>query len=151
MKNINILRLVKIISLVIWLVAIFIFSNQVAQDSSSLSRIFVEPIEAYVPASQGIATFLVRKSAHMFLYFILGIMVYSLSREFKLSERRRTLYSLLFVFLYAISDEFHQKFVIGRSSELRDVFIDSIAGLLGIFFCYSLYALMQRRLMSRQV
>ena len=145
MKNIKIIRLFKIISLVIWLVTIFIFSNQVAQDSSSLSRIFVEPIEAYVPASQGIATFLVRKSAHMFLYFILGIMVYSLSREFKLSDRRRTLYSLLFVFLYAISDEFHQKFVIGRSSELRDVFIDSIAGLLGIFLCSSLYIALERR------
>ena len=143
--------IIKSTAVFIWLLAIFLFSNQVAQDSSSLSSIFVEPIEAYVPASQGIATFLVRKSAHMFLYFILGIMVFSLSREFKLGDLKRTLYSLLFVFLYAISDEFHQKFVIGRSSELRDVFIDSIAGLLGIFFCYSLYALMQRRLMSRQV
>jgi len=143
--------IIKSTAVFIWLLAIFLFSNQVAEDSSSLSRIFVEPIEAYVPASQGFATFLVRKSAHMFLYFILGIMVYSLSREFKLNDRKRILYSLFFVFLYAISDEFHQKFVIGRSSELRDVFIDSIAGLLGIVFCYSLYVLMKRRLMSRQV
>jgi VanZ family protein len=137
--------ILKSTAVFIWLLAIFLFSNQVAQDSSSLSRIFVEPIETYVPASQGIATFLVRKSAHMFLYFILGIMVYSLSREFKLSDRKRILYSLLFVFLYAISDEFHQKFVTGRSSELRDVFIDSIAGLLGIFLCSSLYIALERR------
>jgi len=128
-----------------WLVAIYLFSSQVAQDSSSLSRIFVEPIEAYVPASQGIATFLVRKSAHMFLYFILGIMVYSLSREFKLSDRNRTFYSLLFVFLYAISDEFHQKFVPGRSSELRDVLIDTLAGFTGILLCSSLYIVLERR------
>ena len=136
---------IKSSAVFIWLLTIFLFSNPVAQDSSSLSRIFVEPIEAYVPASQGIATFLVRKSAHMFLYFILGIMVYSLSREFKLSDRKRILYSLIFVFLYALSDEFHQKFVTGRSSELRDVFIDSIAGLLGIFLCYSLYIALERR------
>ena len=135
----------KLKLILIWMALIFFMSNQVAQDSSSLSRIFVEPIEAYVPASQGIATFLVRKSAHMFLYFILGIMVFSLSREFKFSDRKRTLYSLLFVFLYAISDEFHQKFVSGRSSELRDVLIDSIAGLLGIFLCSSLYIALERR------
>jgi VanZ family protein len=72
-------------------------------------------------------------------------MVYSLSREFKLSDRKRLLYSLLFILLYAISDEFHQKFVIGRSSELRDVIIDSIAGLFGIFLCYSLYIALERK------
>jgi len=40
--------------------------------------------------------------------------------------------SLFFSFLYSITDEFHQLFVLGRSSELRDVLIDTSAASLAI-------------------
>ena len=38
--------------------------------------------------------------------------------------------------LYAITDEYHQTFVAGRSGELRDVVIDSLGALLGILIYY---------------
>jgi len=40
--------------------------------------------------------------------------------------------SPLFSFLYSITDEFHQIFVPGRSSELRDILIDTSAASLAI-------------------
>jgi len=42
---------------------------------------------------------------------------------------------LLSCSLYAVTDEIHQLFVPGRSGELRDVMIDSIAALVGVGLC----------------
>ncbi|MDB5163077.1 MAG: hypothetical protein JWN28_684, partial [Candidatus Saccharibacteria bacterium] len=44
--------------------------------------------------------------------------------------------SILFVGFYAISDEFHQLFVPGRSGEMRDVLIDTTAGALAVCILY---------------
>ena len=41
-------------------------------------------------------------------------------------------YAWIFCILYAMSDEFHQLFVPGRSGEIRDICIDSLGALLGI-------------------
>ena len=40
--------------------------------------------------------------------------------------------AIIICILYAISDKLHQLFVIGRSCELRDVFIDSLGSVSGI-------------------
>lgn len=52
-----------------------------------------------------------------------------------------------FVLLYAVSDEFHQRFVPGRSSEVRDVMIDTTAGVVGV----GIYALVEARLRKRRL
>ena len=75
---------------------------------------------------------MVRKSAHIFLYFVLGILIANLLASYKLKSKFVYVYSLMLVFVYAVTDEIHQLFVAGRSGEGRDVLIDSIAGALGI-------------------
>lgn len=42
------------------------------------------------------------------------------------------LFSILFCFIYACSDEIHQLFLSGRSARILDTFIDSIGGFSGI-------------------
>ena len=52
------------------------------------------------------------------------------------------LFLLLFVYfvlVYALSDEFHQLFVPGRSGELRDVMIDTAAGVVGVCLAYLIH------------
>jgi VanZ family protein len=128
---------ISIILLIFWLALIFYMSSQVAATSSGLSRIFVEPIQPYAPGfAESILTTLVRKSAHIFLYFVLGLITYSIAVKYSLRIRYKILYSWLFVIAYAISDEVHQMFVPGRSGEVRDVLIDAFAGLLGIMVYY---------------
>lgn len=123
----------KIALIAIWLVVIFLFSNQVATDSSMLSARIVDFVSSYTPSIMvDSLTFVVRKSAHVFLYFVLGLLVYSLLKEYRLNEYKRALYGTLFVFLYAITDEVHQTFVPGRSGEVGDVVLDTLAGLAGI-------------------
>ena len=50
------------------------------------------------------------------------------------NSRNRWAYfgAVLAVFIYAISDEFHQSFVAGRNSSLVDVGIDTVGACLGL-------------------
>ena len=116
-----------------WLIIIFLFSSQVATESSELSGKIVNSIAPVAPEIiKSSLTFLVRKSAHIFLYFVLGILTANLLVSYKLKAKLVYIYSLIFVFAYAITDEIHQLFVAGRSGEVRDVLIDTIAGAVGI-------------------
>ena len=69
-----------------------------------------------------------RKLAHFGLFTLGGFLLYlflvSLEDKLEYSERRLLL-SIFIGIMVAIFDEFHQKFSVGRSPELRDVFIDS--------------------------
>jgi len=77
--------------------------------------------------------FLLRKIAHISEYFIFTFVLYRAFRwSFNLSPIRLFMYPAAFAFLYAISDEIHQYFVLGRSCSFRDVLIDSI-GIIGFY------------------
>lgn len=131
--NNNIVKFYKLMLLVFWLIVIFLFSSQVATESSELSGRIVNSIAPVAPEIiKSSLTFLVRKSAHIFLYFVLGILTANLLVSYKLKAKLVNIYSLVFVFAYAITDEIHQLFVAGRSGEVRDVLIDTIAGAVGI-------------------
>ncbi len=92
--------------------------------------------------------FFVRKSAHFLIYFLLGLLTVSL-----LSEKKDFHYylicSMLFCFLYALSDEIHQAFVPGRSGNIYDVFLDSFASFLAITLYYLLFIYKKRGEISR--
>lgn len=80
--------------------------------------------------------FIVRKLAHFSIYLLLGILVFSLFKEYKYYNYKGIIYSIIIILLYAISDEVHQLFIPGRSSEVRDVLIDTIGGTTGIIIYY---------------
>jgi VanZ family protein len=71
--------------------------------------------------------FFLRKIAHVTEYLIFTFLLY---RAFRGSSNMNVfglfMYPAAFSLLYAISDEFHQYFVLGRSCSFRDVLIDSI-------------------------
>lgn len=79
-----------------------------------------------------ILTFITRKAAHTVAYLVLGVLAYNVFRQYDVSARRRVALSIAMVVAYAASDEIHQLFVPGRSGELRDVLIDTTAGVLGV-------------------
>ncbi|MFZ2454044.1 MAG: VanZ family protein, partial [Trichococcus flocculiformis] len=80
---------------------------------------------------QGALSYLVRKAGHFTEYLILAILFLRTRKE-RGSSGRSALYALLFVFLYASSDEFHQSFIPGRGPAFTDVLIDTAGGLTGI-------------------
>lgn len=74
---------------------------------------------------------IVRKSAHFTAYLILAFTVGGVIRNLKVEKPITFAITMVIVVTYAISDEFHQLFVPGRSGEFRDILIDSSGGLIG--------------------
>jgi VanZ family protein len=117
-------------------------SNQPSTVSSSQSGGFINmlcniPIIGIVVENLmkiGLAECLIRKSANIFLYFVLSILLY------KAIKGRSNIkdYSLAFILttLYACTDEFHQLFIAGRSGEFRDILVDSIGALIGLVLVF---------------
>ena len=121
---------------ILWMGFIFFLSHQEAGSSSQLSqgitRTLFNIINSVLPwldLELDFFHFIVRKGAHFSAYLILGLL---LSHALKPGDRKAYYSILLLCVLYAMSDEFHQTFVSGRSGELRDVLIDSTGSLTGI-------------------
>ena len=134
-------RIFLVLTLV-WMIFIFYLSHQPATISASQSGGFMDMLTK-LPIVGGLldelmklsfAEFLIRKSAHMFLYFVLAILIYmSISKGYSYKY-----YILAFVLsaMYACSDEIHQLFIVGRSGEIRDVLVDSTGALIGLIIVY---------------
>lgn len=142
MKKSTFIRWIPVIA---WMTVIFLFSAQTADNSTQtsslpaeiLARLFNPAIdqcsEAYKNMLLDRCQFVVRKLAHFSVYTVLGMLTYNALRGFeKLSFRLSLLFSALLCLLYAVSDEFHQYFVPGRSCQLRDVSIDFSGAVFGI-------------------
>lgn len=77
--------------------------------------------------------FFLRKIAHITEYFILVFFLYRAFRgSFNIHTFGLFMYPAAFSLLYAISDEVHQYFVLGRYCSARDVLIDSM-GIIGFY------------------
>lgn len=142
-------KVIKIILVLLWMVMIFLLSNEEAVKSSKKSDgLIIRSVELFTGKSLSVQekekvlkylVFPVRKCAHLSLYLILGILVISLLREYMVINTKLVLLSLLICVLYACSDEIHQLFVPGRSGEVRDVLIDTLGACLGVSFYYLVF------------
>ena len=132
----------------LWMAVIFMLSQQPASVSSGQSGVFVEQLRHITPnVDQQLLTFLVRKGAHIFAYFVLGILTFNALWWVDLSKfkfNRPATLSIIVCALYAASDEFHELFIIGRSGELRDIIIDSCAAMVGVFIISIFVRILQK-------
>lgn len=147
-------KIIKMIIVLICMFTIFMFSSDNDVESNKKSdgviinayKIFTRKslskkeqkkyIEKYV-------TF-VRKSAHFLIYLILGLSIISLIKEYREVDTKAIIIALIISIVYAVSDELHQTFISGRSGEVRDVIIDSLGSLTGIYLYY-LYNKIRRK------
>ena len=135
------LLLYGVITLLIMLF-IFFMSAQDGEKSSLMSHsvlvsVIGRLVERVFPKlTGGGAESDIRKYAHMFEFFCLGISAFLFFRELLVKNPRRLLYgsaaALGFSFLYACTDEWHQTFVPGRAGLFSDVLIDTAGCLIGI-------------------
>lgn len=132
----------KLILIIIWMIIIFMFSNQSATQSSKLSDSLIDNtiVKVYeifngkVNKEQRAKiidkySYFIRKSAHFTLYFILGILCFTFFKDF---TKHYVIYSIMVCFLYAVSDEIHQMFSIERGPGVIDVLIDTLGSLASI-------------------
>lgn len=120
------------ILLVMWIMIIFFMSNQPAEISNKQSDLVIKlfniiglDLNSYLGT---LTTFIIRKAAHFSEYFILYILTNNVLKYY-FNDKKNRIYSLIFILMYAISDEVHQYFIPGRAMALRDVLIDFSGGL----------------------
>lgn len=128
------------------MLVIFFMSSEVAGTSSARSNEIVRTIQSIgVSAPADLLTFLVRKAAHIGAYFVLGILLLILLKEYGLAVKKMIFISIGIAMLYACTDEIHQMFVPGRSGEVRDVLIDAAGAAVGVV----VYAALSSRLYKK--
>jgi VanZ family protein len=132
---------IKWLLVLAWMIVIFVFSNQpgdVSDENSKFVIYIFNLLGLDLNSTFGdLANFIVRKGAHFTEYFILYMFLYNAFIE-SFSFKKSLIFSLVIVFFYAASDEFHQSFVPGRGPAFRDVLIDTMGGItaLGIRYIF---------------
>lgn len=125
-------KIISIILLISWVLLIFYFSNQKGSISEENSNFIINILNSFIKINNiKNISYIIRKLAHIFLYFILYYLTYYVLYQFNINKRK--IISFIFCILFAISDEFHQLFIINRSGSLIDVFIDTIGSYLAYF------------------
>ena len=114
-----------------WMIIIFIFSSQNGEQSGHNNRFVVEILKGIGINLDSILgsmdDYLIRKLAHMTEYFILFHLLYNALHE-GYRFWKASLLSILILFIYAASDEYHQSFIPGRGPSFKDVLIDTGGG-----------------------
>ncbi len=118
-----------------WMIFIAVMSHKPANISDSYSMGIILRLDKLgVPLDSvfgDLSNFIIRKSAHFIEYMILAILVSNVLNLY-LAPKRSILITIISVFLYACSDEFHQLFVQGREGSFRDVLIDTAGGIAAV-------------------
>lgn len=140
-KNcVNLSNIFKMITIIIMIV-IFMFSSQngtqSSQISGSLQNSIIELLKEYIKIPQAfwLGGLLIRKAAHISIYFLLSISFYIGFTNNYEKLYKRNLNTALFSILYSMTDEFHQTFVVGRSGRISDVFIDFLGCVIALIIC----------------
>jgi VanZ family protein len=129
-----------------WMSMIFLASND--SKSYTHSSRLVEPLlhwlfphmsQAHVEAIHHV----IRKCAHLTEYAVLAILLWRAVRKPTRRDSRpwswrEALIAVLMVFLYASTDEFHQRFVPTRTPMVSDVFIDTSGAIVGMILLWAI-------------
>ena len=153
---------------------VFIFAQSAlpselsSEESGVIVDLIMRVIEGILPYGREVIVFAVRKGAHFMEYLILGAVLVPAVKEWRVASRLPgggsdlpeaapgllmaggAPVSWLIGTAYAVTDEFHQSLVPGRSCELRDVVIDSCGVLTGVLAALLAGWIKARRIKSRQ-
>jgi len=88
----------------------------------------------YALANPDVAEFLLRKSAHVLLFFFITVAFFLLLRQYLKSSWKALFGAALLSTVVACLDEFYQTFIPYRSGNIVDVFINMIGILLAFMF-----------------
>lgn len=151
----------------VWMCVIYAFSALNSTDSASMSGSLLAKLLALIDprwnqlssARQTAIMHMLhrgfRKCGHFSEYGVLGALltasVHFICKSRPLFPRAEILLPALLSLLYAFTDELHQRFVAGRSGELRDVCIDLAGACCGCLLMNGAISLYHRRLRRKQL
>ena len=81
---------------------------------------------------------------HATEYLILSILILNWLRNYKMKKLKSIIIPIVLSFLYACTDEFHQLFVEGRTSQSTEVLIDTSGAIIGAIIFLVLMAIISK-------
>ena len=125
--------------MVLWMFLIFIMSSFDATESANQSSFIVNIInDIFKIENVQLLSFIIRKLAHFTEYLILGFLTINMLNKNDIAKKY--IIAIIICIIYASSDEIHQIFVAGRCFAIRDILIDSMGAISGIY----IYKLLRR-------
>ncbi|MGP4073237.1 VanZ family protein [Piscibacillus sp. B03] len=127
------LTILSWIFVVLWMMLIFYLSHQPAKSSQKLSSSVTDAVFGrHKGTKMSQLHHYIRKGAHFFVYFVLGVLIMIALLVSGWSDLNAVGITFVVCSIYAMSDEFHQRFVPGRGAQVSDVLIDVAGASLGI-------------------
>ncbi|MFB1082236.1 VanZ family protein [Jeotgalibacillus sp. JSM ZJ347] len=80
----------------------------------------------------GFTEFLIRKGAHLGIFFLISFFMYHVIFYLLKFTWRSIALTLFLTLLIAMADEYHQQLTGGRTSSVNDVILDMLGGLIGL-------------------
>ena len=151
-----VIRMISLVATLALATMIFVLSSQPAKESKKTSEKVLEFIQKNehisktLPEKKWKKIEIIREIAHIFLFLLLGISSSAFACTFTAHWAMPPLSSTLFCALYSVSDEFHQKFVDGRSWEYKDLMFDCIGYMSGIVITMTVYYIIKYVTNSRR-
>ena len=133
----NLKKFINIGLLILWMIIIFVLSNDTGTASSNKSdgiASFISDIISFIDTDTLI--FIIRKLAHFTEYLILGILFLNVLKDYNVVNTKLVIITILFCFSFAISDEVHQLFIQNRSGKITDILIDKLGSSIGVIIYY---------------
>ncbi len=140
---------------ILWLVFIYYNSSQSGLESNKISYKVVNTISNKNVAQEqgnyfgGNFNKFIRKNAHLIEYFVLSILLGTVFFRYNKKGIDGIVYILFVILIFAVSDEFHQLYVVGRSSNVIDIVIDFIGGIIGTIIFYLFYYILIPKFKSK--
>lgn len=162
-KKISTKQIIFILLIILWCIVIFTFSNMPSNESNSKSKDTINIVTEKTlkitnktgitnkhPSIERMNNFIenlnkpLRKCMHASVYLVLSILIFYCLKKTKLNNGIISLLSVILSFLYACTDEFHQMFVSGRTSEWLDVMIDTVGAILGVVVINTIFKIIHK-------
>lgn len=154
--KIFVIRLISLVATLAVATMIFALSAQPAKVSKETSEKVVEFVQRserinnMLPEKKWKKNEIIREIAHIFLFLALGISSCAFACTFRKHWLVPPVSAMLFCSLYSVSDEFHQKFVDGRTWEYKDLMFDCLGYMTGIVIVTTVYYITKYAINSRR-
>lgn len=162
-------RVIAGMFVIAWMTAVFIFSSQDGIQTLNTSGAVIHTIEKTINNDESQVEShtnkieadtnktqkykyssevqkIVRKNAHCILYTIGGVVISVFFSALNFNKRKLIVWTSLTGFLYAVSDEIHQRYVPGRTSSVVDVAIDTTGVIIGLIIFMIILKLTTKRI-----
>ena len=144
-------KVIYITLTIIWMIIIFIMSSMDTYESNGKSKQTIKktvqktseisedigvvnskPTEKQINETVDKLNFPLRKCAHATEYAILALLIIFVLNSFwgKSYSLKKVCIAIGFCFLYSLTDEYHQLFVSGRTSQFTDCLIDTLGSII---------------------